>query len=512
MSIDPGQPIPIYFQLKTLLLEEILSGRYGPDDRLPTEHELCDRFGISRTPVTRALTELAEEGVILRRRRIGSFVNPHWLRRRPGQPEIRVVVPAEGPWDRLIRDAAGDASQVSIVKVPRASLHQTLTHAVAEGVAPDLAVIDSVWTPEFAAAGFIHALEDLDETWIREEHDVDFLGPLATSNRYRDRTYGIPAFADVAGLWYRRRELESVGASPPTTWSELRDVARAIADNGLRHPIVMPGGSRGGETTAYCLIAFLASNGATVLRPDGVSLGSRETAQALRYLRSLVEAGAMSRDVVAYEWNRPIRMLAEGHAAISFGGTYEAQTLREALRVSHDELWRDFGFIEVPAGPQGARASVTGTMIFTVFRQAEQPVLAMKLLERAVATEPLARMAATTGRIPSRRSAVALAARKLPFVTQTSEMLERAVARPWMPSYPRVSAQLQAMLEAVLTGRLTPVAAARRAADLIGAITGLPVVNEPETAAASAPHDASSALDELLGPLRAEPPSLSATR
>jgi multiple sugar transport system substrate-binding protein len=38
MAIDPKLPIPVYFQLKTLLLEEILDGRYGPDGRLPTEH------------------------------------------------------------------------------------------------------------------------------------------------------------------------------------------------------------------------------------------------------------------------------------------------------------------------------------------------------------------------------------------------------------------------------------------------------------------------------------------
>ena len=46
-----------------------------------------------------------------------------------------------------------------------------------------------------------------------------------------------------------------------------------------------------------------------------------------------------------------------------------------------------------------------------------------------------------------------------------------------MPSYPRVSVQLQAMLEAVLTGRLSPSAAAHRTAELIGAITGLPVLD-----------------------------------
>jgi multiple sugar transport system substrate-binding protein len=176
--MDPKLPIPLYFQLKTLLLEEIQSGRYGPDERLPTEHELCDRYAISRTPVTRALSELADEGVILRHRRRGSFVNPHWLSRRPNQPEIRVIVPSEGPWARMVQDAVEGTNQVSVVTVPGHSLHHTLTHAVAEGQAPDLALLDSVWAPEFATAGFLYALEDLNEAWILDEYDVDFLGPL----------------------------------------------------------------------------------------------------------------------------------------------------------------------------------------------------------------------------------------------------------------------------------------------------------------------------------------------
>ena len=237
MSIDPAQPIPIYFQLKTLLLEEISSGRYGADDRLPTEHELCEPYGISRTPVTRALSELAEEGVILRHRRRGSFVNPHWRRRRPDQPEIRVVVPAEGPWaqDDPRRGGRRDVG-VSIVTVPRHSLHQTLTHAVAEGVAPDLAVIDSVWAPEFAAAGFLYALEELDAR-LDPRRARGGLPRSARRRRtgYDGRTFGIPAFGDVAGFWYRRRELESRGLEPPETWAELR--ARGSGARGARRPL-----------------------------------------------------------------------------------------------------------------------------------------------------------------------------------------------------------------------------------------------------------------------------------
>jgi multiple sugar transport system substrate-binding protein len=477
MSIDPAQPIPLYYQLKTLLLEEILSGRYGLDNRLPTEHELCKQYAISRTPVSRALSELAEEGVILRHRRRGTFVNPHWVRRRPDQPEVRVVV-SEGPWGQLIREAAPDEIQINLVTVPLPSLHQVLTHAVAEGQAPDLAILDSVWLPEFAVDGFLLPLEELDGAWLAHEHDHDFLEPLVKANRFDGRTFGVSPFANVAGLWYRRRELDALGLPPPSTWAELRAVARAAAENGLQHPIVMTGGSKGGETTAYCLIAFLASNGAHVLGPEGVTLDSGATAQALRFLRRLVDDGLMSPDVLGYEWTKPLRLLAEGKAAISFGGSYETRALAEGLDVPVEQLWDHVGFIPVPAGPGGAPASVAGTMSYGIFRQAPQPGLAMRLLKRAVEPEELARVARTTGRIPARRSAVALAAPSPPFLSQTVKMLERATIRPSTPLYPRVSAQLQAMLEASLTGRLGGAAAARRTAELIGAITGLPVLHD----------------------------------
>lgn len=486
MTVDSSQPIPLYIQLKTVLLEEILGGIYGRDGRLPTEHELCRSYRISRTPVSRALSELAEEGVILRHRRRGTFVNPHWLRPRADQREVRVVVPEEGPWARMVHAAATPDIVVDVVTVARPDLHQTLTHAVAEGQAPDLAVLDSVWAAEFAAAGFLYALEDLDEQWVHDEHETDFLDALVAANTYAGRTFGVSAFADVAGFWYRRHELEAVRAEPPSTWSELRVVARALAARGMPFPIVMPGGSRGGETTAYCLISFLASNNAEVLSRGGVSLHSRETAQVLRFLLSLVDEGLMSPDVVAYEWDRPIRQLAAGEAAISFGGSYEAAALAAMLGVPLRELWDHVGFAPIPGGPRGAPASVAGTMVYGIFRQATQPALAMRLLEDVVAPKSLARIARATGRIPARRSAVALAAPGLAFLSQTADLLDHAVTRPSTPLYPRVSVQLQAMLEAVLTGRLGPAAAAQRTGELIGAVTGLPMLGDADPSKAAA--------------------------
>jgi multiple sugar transport system substrate-binding protein len=476
MAIDPKLPIPVYFQLKTLLLEEILEGRYGLEGRLPTEHQLCERHGISRTPVTRALSELAAEGVVIRHRRRGTFVNPHWVHGHRGGPELRVVVP-EGPWEGLLRRVAPADTRLSVATVELHELHQALTHAVAEGLGPDLAVLDSVWVPEFTAAGFLAPLEELDEGWVSGEYEHDFLTPLMLSGRSQGRTFAVHSEADVAGMWYRRAPLEALGLDPPATWAELRAAGRALAGAGGRdsHPVVLPGGSKAGEAATYVLLALLASNGAAVLEDGLVVLDGPATIEALQLLRELVVDGVMPVEVVAFDWDRPIRLLAHGSAAICFGGSYEGPRLAEAAGLLLSELWDQFGFAPIPGGPRGAPATLAGGMVYGIFRQATHPKLAMRLLEAATSAEALARMSRATGQIPPRRSAVAQVAGDSALLATTAELLQHAAVRPATPAYARLSVQLQAMLEAVLTGRLEPPAATARAAELIGAVTGLPL-------------------------------------
>jgi multiple sugar transport system substrate-binding protein len=476
--IDPAQPIPIYFQLKTLLLEEILGGRYAPGERLPTEHEMCGLYGISRTPVTRALSQLAQEGVILRHPGRGSFVNPHWVQRNPNGRELRIVVP-DGPWEKMIREASPPDVRVNVARVGLPDLHQVLTLAIAEGRGPDLAVLDSVWVPEFASAGFLQPLDELDPTWVRDEYEKDFLEPFVAGNRFGGQTVAVQAEADVAGVWYRRADLAALGLGPPTSWSELVEAGRTIAasDRRVRHAVVLPGGSRGGETTTYCLLALLASNGASVLGSSGVTVDSPASVEALEFLHSLVTEGVVPAEAVSYEWDRPIRLLAQGDAAFSFGGSYEGPALARAAGVPTARVWSEFGFVAMPAGPRGGSA-LAGGMVYAISRQAAYPEIAMRLLEQLVSAEALAPMARATSQIPPRRSTVALVSEQSPLLSATAAMLGRAVVRPATPAYARVSVQLQAILEAVLTGRLEPAAASARGADLIAAITGLPVARD----------------------------------
>jgi GntR family histidine utilization transcriptional repressor len=54
--------------------ERILSGAWPPGHRIPFEHELASRYGCARMTVNKALSQLANAGLIERRRRSGSFV------------------------------------------------------------------------------------------------------------------------------------------------------------------------------------------------------------------------------------------------------------------------------------------------------------------------------------------------------------------------------------------------------------------------------------------------------
>jgi GntR family transcriptional repressor for pyruvate dehydrogenase complex len=55
--------------------EAILSGRIEPGERLPTEHELCEMFGVSRTAVREGVRALRVKGLITVAKRRGMFVN-----------------------------------------------------------------------------------------------------------------------------------------------------------------------------------------------------------------------------------------------------------------------------------------------------------------------------------------------------------------------------------------------------------------------------------------------------
>src|ERR687892_1961866 len=59
------------------LRQAITGGTFRPGSQLPTEAELCQMLGVSRTVVREALRVLEENGLVTRRHGVGTFVRDH---------------------------------------------------------------------------------------------------------------------------------------------------------------------------------------------------------------------------------------------------------------------------------------------------------------------------------------------------------------------------------------------------------------------------------------------------
>jgi GntR family transcriptional regulator len=71
--LDAG-PMPLYFQIKSIIKSKILSNELKGEEQLPSEAELSKEYNVSRGTLRQALSELIKEGLIYRVRGKGTFV------------------------------------------------------------------------------------------------------------------------------------------------------------------------------------------------------------------------------------------------------------------------------------------------------------------------------------------------------------------------------------------------------------------------------------------------------
>lgn len=73
-SLNKNIPVPLYFQLKQYLTEQIDRGEMKPGDSIPSERVLSEKFEISRMTVRQAVLELVNDGRLVREQGKGTFI------------------------------------------------------------------------------------------------------------------------------------------------------------------------------------------------------------------------------------------------------------------------------------------------------------------------------------------------------------------------------------------------------------------------------------------------------
>jgi GntR family transcriptional regulator len=69
--------LPLYKQIKSLLVQRLQQGEWKPGEPIPSEMELAARFQVSQGTVRKAVDEMAAENLLVRRQGKGTFVATH---------------------------------------------------------------------------------------------------------------------------------------------------------------------------------------------------------------------------------------------------------------------------------------------------------------------------------------------------------------------------------------------------------------------------------------------------
>nr|WP_223182682.1 MULTISPECIES: GntR family transcriptional regulator [unclassified Streptomyces] len=112
LSVDRTSPVPLYYQLARQLESAVADGTLPPGTLLGNEIDLATRLGLSRPTVRQAIQSLADKGLLVRRRGVGTQVVHGAV--RPG-PEPSSL------WDELEAAGKSPATRVLVDRLEPAS-------------------------------------------------------------------------------------------------------------------------------------------------------------------------------------------------------------------------------------------------------------------------------------------------------------------------------------------------------------------------------------------------------
>ena len=318
---------------------------------------------------------------------------------------------------------------------------------------PDVLQLDVVWTAEFAAAGWIAALD-------RFAPDAGaFFSSTIAANRWGhgDSLFALPWFVDVGMLYWRTDLLPRA----PRTIDELMSFA-ADRSRGVDYGIVWQGARYEGLVTVF--LEYLGAFGGDIVGEDArVLVDSPAAIAALSVMRRQLGAGA-PRDVLTWHEEECRFAFQNGRATMMRNWPYAAALMNDSSRSS---VAGRFAIAPMPAAPGGSPTATLGGAQLAVNAHSDAPDAAYRLVAFLTAPEQMLERAESGGYYPARpavfdspRLAAALAVNP----AQARAVIEAARPRPATPIYSQLSEMLQIELHRALTGQATPDAALRRAA------------------------------------------------
>ncbi len=303
----------------------------------------------------------------------------------------------------------------------------------------DVLMLDVIWVPEFARAGW---LLDLTERWPEADRTEHFPAMVAAST-LDDRVWAVPWVMNVGLLYYRRDLLARHGLAPPRSYEELGTQARAVlaAEQDPRLGGFLWQGKQYEGLVVNVLESFWAL-GTDLVAADGRILPDPERArQALAFRRGLLTTGVSPGLVTGADEELTRREFGAGRAVFLRNWPYAERLFGAPGSAVRGRV----GIAPLPGG------GALGGAHLAVHRETRHPETAWRLVEFLTRPRAQRAIADAVGLHPTRPALV--------DPPELRAIFAGARPRPVTPWYQTLSATLQPEFSAAIVGVKPPAAA-----------------------------------------------------
>lgn len=180
-AVHSENPGPLHRQVYALLRAGIADGSLPPGTQLPTEAELQDKFGVSRSVVRQALTTLTTDGLIQRGRGRGTVVAPHHEHHRQVQRMHGLSAQISTQADPVSTEVLSLATEVDERAAAALSTRELVSLQRRRSVEGEAIALIHTWLPQ-SLAGSLTA-EELTDTSLHATLAQKYGVPVTAGHR-----------------------------------------------------------------------------------------------------------------------------------------------------------------------------------------------------------------------------------------------------------------------------------------------------------------------------------------
>lgn len=356
-------------------------------------------------------------------------------------------------------NAMQDRVHITYEFVAREDLLRQYQMGAMSGELPDIGMVDNPDMASYIQMGVFADITDKLNAW--GQLDQFFPGPLNSCTQ-DGRIYGLPHNSNCLALFYDVDMMEAAGQKVPVTWSELREVAKALTDPTVGRYGLAISAVKNEEGTFQFMPWFISAGGKLE------ELNGKGCVEALTFLNDLILDGSMPKDIVNFTQGDCNNQFISGNVAMQVNGPWNVASIKE---LAPNKNW---AVALVPRADNGVHASVLGGENFGITTACKDVDAAFEFLTYLMSKEVSANFCEAGGKFSPRADSTASKDIWVvdPIFSVFAENMQYAMPRGPHPRWPEISTAISVAEHEVFLGVKDSQTALNDAAATVKAILG----------------------------------------